>query len=115
MLLRIGIYVIFFLKDDNVSEIIVERYFCSIFYLSWFLINIFFFQNNNGLERFNRQLNDAFSVEHPTTVDFFSAIRQISREEWTKHDRNLRKKRKHQFVNLSFSLCYLRAVFDAFV
>ena len=52
------------------------------------------FRTNNGLERFNRELNDAFSVGHPNMVDFVSTIKRISLQKWTQHDRISKRKER---------------------
>ena len=74
----------------------------------------FLSRTNNGLERFNRQLNDAFSVGHPTMVEFVSTIRQMSHEKWTQHDRISRKKERAP-VREPVIFPVVPADFDAFV
>ena len=71
-------------------------------------------RTNNGLERFNRELNNAFPVGHPSMVEFVTTIRQISQDKWTQHDRISRKKEKAP-VREPVEFCAIPADFHAFV
>ena len=41
-------------------------------------------RTNGALERFNRELNQAFPHSHPTMTDFVTTIRRISHEKYEK-------------------------------
>ena len=72
-------------------------------------------RTNNGLERFNLELNDAFSVGHPSMVEFFvSTIKNISMQKWTHHDRISKRKEKAP-VREPVVFSVLPEDFDAFV
>lgn len=59
-------------------------------------------RTNNPLERFNRELNQAFPTAHPSMNDFVATIKKISCEYLYKLNRvdcNSRKKPVHAPVN----------------
>jgi hypothetical protein len=76
--------------------------------------NFFMLRTNNGLERFNRELNDAFSVGHPSMVEFVSTIKNISMQKWTHHERISKRKEKAP-VREPVVFPVLPEDFDAFV
>ena len=81
-----------------------------VFYNVYFML-----RTNNGLERFYRELNDAFSVGHPSMVEFVSTIKNnISMQKWTHHDRISKRKEKAP-VREPVVFPVLPEDFDAFV
>ena len=90
-----------FIADLSIGKVVLPWFFIDMAPLPLNLLN--YFRTNNGLECFNRELNDAFSVGH----QFLPPSARLARINGSSMIGFCRRKRRRLLVNLLFFLLFL--------